>query len=87
MTLGRIILGRIIVGATLGAGLVAITGVGASAAIVCKGSVCWHAHERYAYPPSAGVIVHEDNWRSGPTIRFHEHEGRGYWKGDTWTSW
>jgi hypothetical protein len=31
------------------------------------------------------VVVHEDNWKAGPDIRFREHEGRGYWKGDTWT--
>lgn len=80
-------LGRIILGATLGAGLLATTNVGASAAIVCRDNVCWHAHERYEYPPTAGVIVHEDTWRAGPTIRFREHEGRGYWKGDTWTNW
>lgn len=67
--------------------MLAIASVGASAAIVCKGDVCWHAHERYAYPPFAGIVVHEDTWRAGPRIRFREHEGRGYWNGNTWKTW
>ena len=79
--------GRTILGAALGAGLLAITSAGASAAIVCQGNVCWHAHERYAYPPSAGIVVHEDTWKAGPSIRFREHEGRGYWRGGTWRTW
>jgi hypothetical protein len=79
--------GRILLGAAVGTGLLAITSVGASAAVVCQGNVCWHAHEKYAYPPAAGVIVHNDTWKPGPSIKFREHEGRGYWHGDTWTSW
>jgi hypothetical protein len=61
----------------------------ASAAIVCSGNVCWHTHEAYDYPPDSKVIVHEDNWKWGPTERFsfREHEGRGYWHGDKWTTW
>lgn len=76
-------------GATLGAALLAVTATGASAAIVCSGDVCWHTHEAYSYPPDAKVIVHEDNWKWGPTERFtfREHEGRGYWHGDKWTTW
>ena len=80
-------LGKTILGAALGAGLLAVTSAGASAAIVCQGNVCWDAHERYAYPSGAGVVVHEDNWRAGPSITFREHEGRGYWRGDRWTEW
>ena len=80
-------LGRTLLGAALGTGLLAITSAGASAAIVCSGNVCWHAHERYAYPSGAGVVVHEDTWRAGPGITFREHEGRGYWRGDTWRAW
>jgi hypothetical protein len=78
---------KTLAGAAIGAGLLAITSVSASAAIVCSGNVCWHTHERYTYPPEAGVRVHEDNWRWGPEEKytFREHEGRGYWKGDTWT--
>jgi hypothetical protein len=80
-------LGTTLLRAALGTGLLAITSVSASAAIVCQGNVCWHAHERYVYPPAASVVVHEDTWRAGPSIKFREHEGRGYWRGDTWTSW
>ena len=63
----------------------AFSALSASAAIVCSGNVCWHVTERFSYPPSAGVVVHEDDWKAGPGITFREHTGRGYWKGDTWT--
>lgn len=65
------------------------TTTSASAAIVCSRDVCWHTHEAYSYPSDAGVVVHEDNWRWGPSERFtfREHEGRGYWRGDKWTVW
>ncbi|MGV7219039.1 hypothetical protein [Bradyrhizobium sp. UFLA05-112] len=74
--------------AATGAGLFAMTCVGASAAIVCSNNVCWHTHERYNYPPEAKITVHEDNWKWGPGEKytFREHEGRGYWKGDSWTT-
>jgi hypothetical protein len=72
--------------ALLGVGLLAGTSMAASADIVCSGNVCWHTHERYEYPPDAKVTIHEDNWRWGPEEKytFREHEGRGYWRGDTW---
>ncbi len=73
--------------ATLGCGVLVFTVVTASASIVCSGNVCWHVKERYDYPPTAGVVIHEDSWKAGPGITFREHEGRGYWKGDTWTDW
>lgn len=75
--------------AAAGAALFAVSAGSASAAIVCSGDVCWHTHEAYAYPPEAKVIVHDDNWRWGPHEKFvfREHEGRGYWRGDTWTAW
>jgi hypothetical protein len=69
----------------IGVGIFAFSALSASAAIVCSGNVCWHVQERYSYPPSAGVVVHEDEWKAGPDITFREHKGRGYWKGDTWT--
>jgi hypothetical protein len=58
----------------------------ASAEVVCNGRECWHVHGRYDYPPDAGIVVHPDNWRWGPQEKFtwREHEGRGYWHGDTW---
>ncbi|WP_245286834.1 hypothetical protein [Bradyrhizobium sp. Tv2a-2] len=82
-------LGKTLASAAVGAGLVAITSMSASAAIVCSGNTCWHTHEAYRYPPEARVIVHDDNWRSGPSEHyvFREHEGRGYWRGDRWENW
>ena len=61
----------------------------ASAKIVCndKGD-CWHVHDAYTYPPEAGIVVHEDNWRwedaDHDKYRWHEHEGRGYWRNGVW---
>ncbi len=80
-------LNKALLGAALGAGVLALSGVNASAAIVCSGNVCWHVHERYDYPPSAHVTIHEDDWKAGPGITFREHEGRGYWSEDRWTDW
>ena len=78
---------KILLGATAGAAILASSVITASAAIVCSGSgnTCWHVQERHTYPPSAGVVIHEDDWRAGPSITFREHEGRGYWHGDRWT--
>jgi hypothetical protein len=73
--------------ALLGGGLLAASASMASAAVVCSGNTCWHAHSRYHYPPGAGVVVHRDNWRGGPGITFREHEGRGYWHGENWVEW
>lgn len=76
-----------LLGAALGSAVLAFSSVGASAAIVCSGNACWHTHEAYTYPPAAHVIVHPDNWAWGPSDHYtwREHEGRGYWSGDTWT--
>jgi hypothetical protein len=76
---------KVLLGAAAGGAMLALSAINASAAVVCNGSVCWHTHERYTYPPSAGVVIHEDDWRAGPGITFREHEGRGYWRGETWT--
>jgi hypothetical protein len=73
--------------ASVGACVLAFSAVNASAAIVCNGNVCWHVHETYTYPPDARVIIHGDDWAPGPSVTFHEHEGRGYWRGDRWTEW
>ena len=80
-------LSKALLGAALGAGVLAFSPVNASAAIVCNGAVCWHVHEHYDYPPSAHVIIHGDDWKAGPSITFREHEGRGYLTGDRWTDW
>lgn len=58
-----------------------------NAAVVCNSDGdCWHAHETYAYPPDAGIVVHPDAWRWGPEAHYkwHEHEGRGFWGHDGW---
>jgi hypothetical protein len=70
----------------LGAVLTGFSAAGASAAVACTGNVCWHTHERYAYPPEARVTIHRDGWRWGPREHYswREHEGRGYWRGDDW---
>jgi hypothetical protein len=68
-------------------GALALSSFAASAAVVCSGDVCWHAHERYSYPRDSKVVIHKDTWRPGPHVTFREHEGRGYWRGDTWTTW
>ena len=83
------LLGKTLASAAIGAGLLAVSTMSASAAIVCSSDVCWHTHEAYHYPPEAKVIVHEDNWKWGPSehYTFREHEGRGYWRGDSWESW
>jgi hypothetical protein len=76
-------------GAVLGAAMLAGSAMSASAAIVCRGNVCWHAHDTFDYPHEAGVVVHEDGWHWGPRERFvfREHEGRGYWRGSKWVAW
>lgn len=78
---------KALVGAAFGAGALAFMAGSASAAVVCSGNVCWHVHEHYDYPAAAGVVVHEDTWKPGPDVVIREHEGRGYWKGETWTAW
>ena len=82
-------LGKLLAGATVGGAFLALSILNASAAIVCSGDVCWHTHETYRYPPSAHIIIHDDAWKAGPSehYTFREHEGRGYWHGDTWETW
>jgi hypothetical protein len=80
-------LSKTVLAAALGASALALTAVSASAGVACSGNVCWHTRDAYEYPPSAGVIVHEDTWAPGPGITWREHEGRGYWRGDRWDTW
>jgi hypothetical protein len=70
-----------------GAGMLALSAASASAAVVCRGDVCWHTKTVYEYPADAGIVVHEDSWRAGPHITFREHEGRGYWHEGKWRTW
>jgi hypothetical protein len=84
MTLNKTLFGTI-----MGAGVLALTMASASAAIVCSGNVCWHVKDRYEYPPDARVTFHDDSWKWGPSDKYEwrEHEGRGYWHGDKWSTW
>jgi hypothetical protein len=86
----------------LGAGSLTLMAGAASAAIACNGAGdCWHTQESYTYPDSAGIVVHEDNWRWDRAqaasdraddharmahYRWREHEGRGYWHDNTWVT-
>jgi hypothetical protein len=81
-------LSKIAAGAFLGASALTLTATTASARIVCNADGdCWHTTTVYQYPPAAGVVVHEDDWKWGPSehFRWREHEGRGYWHGGGWT--
>ena len=80
---------KALLAAVFGAGAIAFSATGASAAIVCNDDVCWHVKEKYTYPSEARVTIHPDDWRWGPRERFtwREHEGRGYWRGDRWMEW
>ena len=80
-------LNRILLAAAAATGFVAVSTMSASAAVVCSNNVCWHTHDRYNYPRGAHVTIHEDNWKAPDRFTFREHEGRGYWRGDTWTAW
>ena len=70
----------------VGIGLLAVSAMSASADIACTGRVCWHVHERYHYPPAARVIVHPDSWHMSKRYIIREHEGAGYWHGNTWVA-
>ncbi len=78
---------KALIGAAMGAGILAFSASGALAYVACSGNTCWHVKERYDYPPASKVIIHEDSWKPTAGITFREHEGRGYWHGDTWTDW
>ena len=77
-----------LIGAGIGTAVLAFSAMSAAAAVVCNGNVCWHTHETYTYPPDARAVVHPDNWNWGPSEHYswREHEGRGYWNGDNWTT-
>jgi hypothetical protein len=74
--------------ALMGVSAVALISTSASAEIVCNDEGdCWHVHTEYHYRPEFGLVIHPDDWKWKEGDRYHwrEHEGRGYWKGDTWT--
>ncbi|HVM99285.1 MAG TPA: hypothetical protein VMT68_03640 [Caulobacteraceae bacterium] len=67
-------------GAVLGAiagGALAATATSASAYVACNGAgECWRVRERYAYPPDAGVVFHNDYWA------YHHHNYHWRWRHD-----
>ena len=74
-------------GAALSLGALALSTGAASAYIACDADGnCWHVHDRYTYPDSAGVVIHDDNWAwdDATRYRWREHDGRGYWHGGVW---
>ena len=81
-------LSKLLLGAAAGAGVLAFSTLGATAAIVCSEDVCWHTTTTHEYPADARVVVHPDNWSWGPNERFRwrepPREGRGYWRGERW---
>jgi hypothetical protein len=77
------------VAALAGAAALALTATSASAYIACNGDGdCWHVQDHYNYDPGFGVTVHDDNWKWRDTdhFRWHEHEGRGYWRNGLWVT-
>jgi len=78
-------LDKALLAAALSTGIFVFSAVNASAAIVCnEDNVCWRVEEKHTYPPEARITIHEDNWKAGPSVKFREREGRGYWKGERW---
>ena len=73
--------------AAVGLTALAVSTVGASAAIACNAEgECWHVNRHYVYQPAFGIVVHENNWRWGPNEHYvwREHTGRGYWRNGVW---
>jgi len=77
-------LSKALLATVLGTGALALSSVGASAAIACAGDTCWHVQNTYHYPPAAHVVIHPNGWHWGPKVVIRDHEGRGYWRGDRW---
>ena len=78
-----------LLGTAIGAAAMALSAASASAdTVACSGDTCWHVKEKYEYPPTAGIVVHEDNWKwrdeDHDKYRWREHEGRGYWRDGAW---
>jgi hypothetical protein len=72
--------------AAIAVGVLALSAPAASARIVCnEDGDCWHSHDDFVVP-GVHLDVHPDNWKFGEDNhhRWHEHEGRGYWRGGNW---
>jgi hypothetical protein len=75
--------------AILGASALAFMATDASAAIACNAyGECWHVRKPWKYPMEAGVVIHPEGWKWGPSEKFvfkeHVGTGRGYWKNGVW---
>ena len=72
--------------AAMAASGLAFAASGASAAVVCNATECWHVKGHYDYKPEFNVTVHPDNWKWGANepYKWHEHRGRGYWRDGVW---
>jgi len=77
-------IGKSLTAGAIGLGMLAVSGMSASAFIACSGNTCWHTKERYEYPSHARIVIHDDGWRWGHHYRFRKHDGRGYWHGGRW---
>jgi hypothetical protein len=77
---------KLVSAALLGAAAVAVTTTSASAYIVCNHEgECWHTAHPFRYPPNT-VYIHPEgwSWRANEHYRWHEHDGRGFWRGGIW---
>jgi|HubBroStandDraft_1064217.scaffolds.fasta_scaffold379916_1 hypothetical protein len=79
---------KAMIGGLMGAFCVLVlSATAASAEVVCnRDGDCWHAREHAEYRPEFGVVVHPDNWKwaQNERYRWHEHDGRGYWRNGVW---
>ncbi len=78
---------KIAAASLLGAGFMALSVASASAAVACNGAgECWHVRNAYRYPAEAGIVIHPEGWKWGPTEHFvwRDHPGRGYWRNGIW---
>ena len=81
-------IGTMTFAALMGVSALALTATGASARIVCnEEGDCWHVKTDYQYQPGFKLTIHPDDWKwkEGERYKFREHEGRGYWRGGTWS--
>ena len=76
--------------AAVAASAVAATAVPASAEVACnRYHECWTVRTHLAYPRTAGVVYHEDAWRTAHATkawRWREERAadRGYWRNGIW---
>jgi hypothetical protein len=83
---------KTLIGALIGAGLIAGSTGGASAYVACnRAGDCWHTESRYAYDRNLGVRYHPDDWYfhqhwDGRNHYRDYHEGRGGYRNGIWFS-